>query len=76
MSSKERPANSIEPRLFGSRRLYRWFNQPPKKAVVNNDLSIDLIKLFAVAKLEAELISDPSNAKATANKQGEPVVID
>ena len=57
MADTTRP-HSREPKLFGSRRLFRWVNKKQKTDVIileDDNRGLELIKLITIAKLHADV---------------------
>ena len=53
-----RPQSTAAPKLFGSRRLYRWVHSPPKtdgRIYADDARGLELIKLITIAKLHADV---------------------
>jgi hypothetical protein len=66
MADTAKPSSSIaEPKLFGSRRLYRWMHKTQKiDARINEDETrgLDLIKLITIAKLHSDAAGESTRA--------------
>ena len=75
MASAVQPTGNFEPRLFGSRRLYRWANPTPKIAFAKNEaLNIEMMKLIAIARLSAETAQQETTKQTAVVASGTSVI--
>ncbi len=72
MAETARPPSTPEPKLFGSRRLYRWMHKPQKtESIIYEDdtRGLELIKLITIARLHSEVAVESTRPASYAPAQ-------